>query len=367
MKTHLGSRRRGAQVQSQAMSAPLRLFLSAAEPSGDQLAAELLAALQRRIPVTACGVAGPRMRAAGVLPIAHTEDLSVMGLVEVLRHLRRVQDATRITRAGLAHGADVFIGIDAPDFHLPLARQAQAQGIPAIGYVSPQVWAWRPGRTRTISRDLDMLMCLFAFEPTLYPGLDARWVGHPVRDRIPPRAEIDPNLYGLLPGSREQELTRMLPDFLAAAQAIRAARPEARFVLPVAAALAPLLPVLPSHVTTAPPGVEALRGVRAALTKSGTISLELAAMGIPQVVAHRVHPLTYWIGRQVVRGIRHISLPNILAGKEVIPEFVQHFTPAMLAQAVLELPEHQTVDLSSVGQGGAAERAADTLLEFLGR
>ena len=159
----------------------------------------------------------------------------------------------------------------------------------------------------------------------------------------------------------------MLPDFLAAAQTIRAAKPKARFVLPIPAALAPLLPTLPSHVQTVPPGIEALRGARAALTKSGTISLELAAMGVPQVVAHRVHPLTYWIGRQVVRGIRHISLPNILAGQEAVPEFVQHFTPAMLAQAVLALPEHQPVDLSAVGQGGAAARAADTLLEFLGR
>ena len=347
--------------------APLRVFLSAAEPSGDRLAAELLAALRERLPVTARGVAGPQMRAAGVLPVAHTEDLSVMGLVEVLRHLRRVRDAQSITAAGLDNGADVFIGIDAPDFHLPLARQARALGIPAVGYVSPQVWAWRRGRTKTISTALDMLMCLFAFEPALYPDLDARWVGHPVRDRVPARAAVDPDLYGLLPGSRAQELERMLPDFLAAAERVRAARPGARFVVPLPSSLRPMLPLLPAHVVVVEPGVAALAGARAALTKSGTVTLELATMGVPQVVAHRVHPATYHVGRQVVRGIKHIALPNILAGRAVVPEFVQHFTPDRLAEAVLALPDAQAVDLSAVGPGGAAARAADTLLEFLGR
>ena len=249
-----------------------------------------------------------------------------------------------------------------------LARQARALGIPAVGYVSPQVWAWRSGRTRTIADSLDMLMCLFAFEPDLYPeALDARWVGHPVRDRVPARAAVDPDLYGLLPGSRSQELSRMLPDFLAAAALIRAQRPGARFRLPMQPALAEALPALPDYIERTAPGVDGLRAARAALTKSGTITLELAAMGVPQVVAHRVHPLTHFIGRRVVRGIQHIALPNILAKKEVVPEFVQHFTPERLAETVLALPEHQAVDLSAVGQGGAATRAADTLLEFLGR
>lgn len=347
---------------------PLRVFLSAAEPSGDRLAAELLAALRQRVPVVARGVAGPRMRAAGVLPVAHTEDLSVMGLVEVLRHLPRVQGARAIASAGLARGADVFIGIDAPDFHLPLAEQARALGIPAVGYVSPQVWAWRRGRVRTIAERLDLLMCLFAFEPALYPPpLDARWVGHPVRDRLPPRAAVDRDLFGLLPGSRPQELARMLSDFLAAAALIRARQPGARFLLPMQADLAASLPPLPDYIERTPPGVEHLRAARAALTKSGTVTLELATLGVPQVVAHRVHPLTYVVGRRIVRGIRHLSLPNILADRAVVPEFVQHFTPAELADAVLALPDHQPVDLSALGQGGASARAADTLLEFLGR
>lgn len=347
------------------MIGPLRLFLSAAEPSGDRLAAELLQALQQHRPVEAWGVAGPHMRAAGVHPVARTEDLSVMGLVEVLRHLRRIRGVSAQASAGLANDFDAFIGIDAPDFHLPLARQARQQGIPAIGYVSPQVWAWRRGRTRTLARDLDMLMCLFAFEPDLYPGLDARWVGHPVRDRVPPRATVDPDLYALLPGSRLQELSRMLPDFLATADSIRQQHTAARFLLPLSDTLQPHLPALPDYIERVPPGVDGLTHVRAALTKSGTITLELAAMGVPQVVAHRVHPLTYWLGRAVVRGIRHIALPNILAGREVVPEFVQFFSPNQLSEAVLSLPSHQAVDLSAVGQGGAAARAATTLLAFL--
>ena len=340
----------------------MRLLISAAEPSGDRLAAELIAALSAHTTVEARGVAGPLMRAAGVTPVARMEDIAVMGLVEVLRNLKPIRAASQAMAAEIEAGADLIVGVDAPDFNLPLARKARARGIPAVGYVSPQIWVWRKGRAAKISAALDQLLCLFAFEPSLYPALDARWVGHPVVDRLPRTGQPEPHLYGLLPGSRRQELRRMLPPFLQTAAAVHAQEPRARFRLVLPAALQSGLPTLPDYITVTDGGAAALEGCRAALTKSGTITLELAVMGIPQVVAHRVHPVTYWVGRMVVTGVRHIALPNILAGREVVPEFVQRFTPQQLAQTLCSLPAHQPVDLTALGGAGASGRAAEAIL-----
>ena len=154
----------------------------------------------------------------------------------------------------------------------------------------------------------------------------------------------------------------MLPPFLAAADLVHAQEPRSRFRLVLPAALQGGLPMLPDYVTVTDGGAAALAGCRAALTKSGTITLELAVMGIPQVVAHRVHPLTYWVGRMVVTGVRHIALPNILADREVVPEFVQRFTPQQLAQTLCSLPVHQPVDLTALGGAGASGRAAEAIL-----
>ena len=285
-----------------------------------------------------------------------------MGLVEVLRNLGPIRAASRAMEAEIEAGADLILGVDAPDFNLPLAWKARAKGIPAVGYVSPQIWVWRKGRAAKISAALDQLLCLFAFEPELYPQLDARWVGHPVVDRLPRTGQPDPHLYGLLPGSRRQELRRMLPPFLETAATVRAQDPQARCRLVLPEALQSGLPALPDYITVTGGGAAALAGCRAALTKSGTITLELAVMGIPQVVAHRVHPVTYWVGRMVVTGVQHIALPNILAGREVVPEFVQRFTPSGLADALLSLPGHQPVDLTALGESGASQRAAEAIL-----
>jgi lipid-A-disaccharide synthase len=340
----------------------MRLLISAAEPSGDRLAAELITALSARTTVEARGVAGPLMRAAGVTPVARMEDIAVMGLVEVLRNLGPIRAASAAMAAEIEAGADLIVGVDAPDFNLPLARKARARGIPAVGYVSPQIWVWRAGRAASISAALDQLLCLFSFEPPLYPDLDARFVGHPVLDRLPRSGQPEPHLYGLLPGSRRQELARMLPPFLATARLIHDRQPDARFRLVLPSALHGALPALPDFITVTDGGAAALSGCRAALTKSGTITLELAVMGIPQVVAHRVHPLTYWVGRLVVKGVRHIALPNILADSEVVPELVQRFSPAQLADTLLSLPAHQPVELSALGGFGASQRAAEAIL-----
>lgn len=345
-----------------------RVLISAAEPSGDRLAAEVLAALQAHGQFQAAGLAGPALRAAGVEVVAPTEDVSVMGLIEVLRHLGRVQGAKRRLEAAVDGGSwDAVVTVDAPDLHLPLAARARARGIPVVGLVSPQVWAWRRGRVGTIAERYDRLCCLFDFEPALYanlrPGFQAVWTGHPVVDRLPRRDGFDPDRFALVPGSRRQERERLLAPFLHAAAAVRALRPAARFLLPSPDPV----PGLPDWVQVVP-GVADLASCRGALTKSGTVTLELAVLGVPMVVAHRVHPLTYWLGRMLVHGVHHVAMPNVLADRaagakapDVVPEYLQHWAPGELAAALLALPETQPVDLRGLGDGGAAARMAEVV------
>ena len=347
------------------------LLISAAEPSGDRLAAELVEALRSEGPVRARGIAGPKMREAGVEAVARMEDVCAMGIVEVLRRLGPIRRAQAAMQACIRSGGDALVLVDAPDLHLPMARLARAQAIPTIGYVSPQVWAWRPGRARHIARDLDALLCLFRFESELYSQtatgeeIDVRWTGHPLVDRLPERGPVEPDLYGLLPGSRDQELARMLPIFLETAAHLRTLQQGARFRVVGEAQRMRRFMTIPDWVEIVE-DISALRGARAALSKSGTVTLELALMGVPMVVAHRVHPLTYWIGRALVRGIRHISLPNILAEREVVPEFLQRLDPESLATALQALPQTQPVDLAALGAGGASQRAASAVREYLG-
>ena len=345
------------------------------------MAAELLEALGGIRPVRARGVAGPAMRAAGVEPIARVEDLSVNGLWEVLGKLPTIRKAQAAMRGAMApaaeHGVpELLLTVDAPDFHLPLARHARSLGIPAIGYVSPQVWAWRPGRARGLARDLDRLLCLFPFEPALYTphGLDARFVGHPVVDRLAGLQRMPrPGRFALLPGSREHELERLLPVFLQAAQRVRALRPDAHFVLGLAGEAAP------ERVAAAvDAGVEIVQGLvpaalccEAALVASGTATLELAVLGVPMVVAYRVHPSTYAMAKALVRGIEHIALPNILAGVAVVPEHIQQLDPDLLARDLLavamdpELPARLAAVRHQLGEPGASARAARAMLEPL--
>lgn len=319
------------------------------------------------------------MRAAGVEPIARVEDLSVNGVWEVLGKLPRIRQAQAAMRAMMipAHThpvPDLLVTVDAPDFHLPLARHARSLGIPAIGYVSPQVWAWRPGRAKGLARDLDRLLCLFPFEPELYTphGLDARFVGHPVVDRLAglQRSPL-PGRYALLPGSREHELARLLPVFLEVARLVRAQNPAAAFVLGLADGADPAL-VAQAQAA----GVEIVQGLvpaalscQAALVASGTATLELAVLGVPMVVAYRVHPSTYAIGKALVRGIEHIALPNILAGQKIVPEHIQRLDPAALARDLLAVADDQGLVRrldrvrARLGGPGAAARAAAAALE----
>lgn len=337
------------------------LLISAAEPSGDRMAADLVCALREHGDVNAFGLAGPCMRAAGVDAVARMEDACAMGVVDVLARLPAILAAKSALRRALERRPNAALFIDAPDLHLPIATRAKAMGIPSIGWVSPQVWAWRKGRIGAVTAAFDQLLCLFDFEPDLYPNLETHFTGHPVLDRLVPRTRTEPHLYGLAPGSRPQEVARMWPVFLEAARCIERHQPQAKFrvISPVAE-----LPV-PDWIERKDCAQD-FAPCRAVLTKSGTITLELAVLGVPQAVAHKVHPSTAWLGRRLVRGIEHIAMPNVLAGNEVIPEFIQELNPEDLATAVLQLPIDQPVDLSALGASGGVTRAADRVRAAMG-
>jgi len=352
---------------------PLRLVISAAEPSGDRLAADLLRAIRARRAVQVRAVAGPALRAEGVEPIAAVEDLSVNGVWELLGRLPALRRARARVLAALAEPTDLLVTVDAPDFHLPLARAARARGIAAVGYVSPQVWAWRPGRARHLAADLDRLLCLFPFEPALYAlhGLDARFVGHPAVDRMGGVARAPrEGRFALLPGSRPEELRRLLPVFLATAAVVRRRLPGASFVLGVAEGVPEerLVEVDRAGIERVSGLVAAAREAQAALVASGTATLELAVLGVPMVVAYQVHPVTWVAGKLLVRGVAHVALPNILAGSRIVPEHLQRLDPDLLASDLLKvaaddaLPGRLAGVRASLGAPGAADRAAEAAL-----
>jgi lipid-A-disaccharide synthase len=351
-----------------------RLFVSAAEASGDVLAGDLVQVLRQRLPgLTVRGLAGPSMRAAGVEAIARSEDVSVMGVIEVLAKLRPILALRRRVRASLAEGADLLVVVDSPDFNIPLARTACELGIPVVFYVSPQVWAWRRKRAAEIAALAEEVLCLFPFEPAAYEahGGRASFVGHPAAGRLSPQAPG--THYAVLPGSRRSEIARHRSVFRAAVAALQAAVPGAEVRLPVAPGLtAAELGEWPG-VTLTSDVASALGGARAALVASGTATLEAACLGVPHVIAWRGHPLTYWIGQLLVRHVRWIGLPNLIAGRQVVPEFIQHLVPATLARAWQDaaVDPTQPPALAEVRQalagGGAVDRAADRVIAALGR
>lgn len=347
-----------------------RILVSAQEASGDRLGADLIGAMRARgngggEGLEVSGLAGPMLLAAGATALPDSRPMNpVMGLAEVLKHLGELRHNRAAMLRALDARPDLLVVIDAPDFNLPLARAAKAKGVRVVGLVSPQVWAWRSGRAREIARSMDLLLCLFPFEPAFYTphGLDARWIGHPAVDRARSSAR-EPGVVALFPGSRRAEIERLLGPFLAAAAAL-----DAREVLlPLAASLSPAdLGPLPANVRLCT-STEALARAGRALTKSGTSTLEIALAGIPMVVAHRVHPVTYWLGRLLVRGVRHLSLPNILLKREAVREYVQVFTPEQLASDLRVAQPPPTDELRAVlGAPGVAARAAAAVWELLG-
>jgi len=385
----------------QPAAATLRVGIVAGEHSGDQLGAALIAALRARVPAVSCfGVAGPKMIAAGCEAWAAADELAVMGLTEVLRHLPRL---LRLRGALLerfsAVRPDVFVGIDSPEFNLPLARGLKAAGIRTVQYVSPQVWAWRRGRVRTIGRACDLVLCLLPFETEFYARHDvpAVFVGHPLADEIPLRVDREAArrelalageapLVALLPGSRLGEVSRLAAPFVAAAAQLAARHPDYRFIAPMASARvraafeqviaqapdAPAIRVLDGQAH------RALAAADGVIVASGTATLEALLTGRPMVVAYRVSAFTAFLLRAMrLVKVRYFSQPNLLAGRRLVPElFQEQVTGAALADALLremgdpshvrELQEQFDAVHRTLRRGGAG-LAADAIIGLVSR
>ncbi|HEY8051726.1 MAG: lipid-A-disaccharide synthase [Steroidobacterales bacterium] len=379
----------------------LKIGLVAGEHSGDTLGAALIEALRARVPDVRCfGVAGPKMVAAGCEAWAGAEELAVMGLTEVLTHLPRLLRlrATLATRF-IAARPDVFVGIDSPEFNLRLARRIKDAGIRSVQYVSPQVWAWRQGRVRTIGRSSDLVLCLLPFETDFYArhGVAAEFVGHPLADQIPLVADRDAarralgldaqaRYIALLPGSRLGEVSRLAAPFAAAAAHIAAARTGYRFLAPMAS---PGVRELFAQEIARVPGVpqiqlldgqaqQVLAAADGVLVASGTATLETLLTGRPMVVAYRVSGSTAFLLRTVgLVKVPYFSQPNLLAGRRVVPEFFQEAVQgeALGAALLAELEDPQHVDelvseftqIHQLLRRGGADRAAQAILALAGR
>ncbi len=344
----------------------LRVALVAAEPSGDLLGGRLMAALQVQHPHWQFeGVGGAGMLAHGLHGLAPMATLSVMGLFEVVRHLPALLRLRRdLIQRWLATPPDLFIGIDAPDFNLPLARRLRQAGVPTVHYVCPSIWAWRPGRVRKIRSAVDLLLSLFPFEPALLQshGVASCYVGHTLAQQLPlppdqtaarqslALAPATPVL-AILPGSRSGEVNRLAPPFLATARVCRQRIPKLQLVAPMAntamaalwqthcARYAPDLPIITTLDSQA-----ALTAADTALIASGTATLEGLLSGCPMVVGYRLHPLTYAVLRTLnLVNTERVVLANLLAEEPLAPLFLQQQCAVdRLAPAVLHLLQTPT-------------------------
>jgi lipid-A-disaccharide synthase len=337
----------------------MRFALVAGEASGDTLGAALIVALRRKYPnAEFAGVAGPAMKSAGCAAWHDIEELSVMGLTEVLSSLPRLwRLRADLRRQILAWRPDVFIGVDYKEFNLGLARLLKKAGLLTVQYVSPQVWAWRQGRVRTIGGSVDLVLCLFPFEPDFYRehGVRAAFVGHPLADQIPlevdraaARAElgIDANarVLAVLPGSRRAEVERLAEEFAGAAELLAAEFPGLLCIAPMVTPA--LRDIFAAHCTRRAPRAavrmldgnarRALAAADVVLVASGTATLEAALCNRPMVVAYKLGAITALLLKKLgLVKVRHFSQPNLLAGKELVPEFFQQDANAANLSAAL--------------------------------
>jgi lipid-A-disaccharide synthase len=350
------------------------VYLLAGEHSGDVLGARLMIALRRARPdLTFTGIGGPRMAAEGFASLFPMHELAVMGLLEVLPKIRHLSRRLKQTVADIrARRPDIVVTIDSPGFALRVLKQLRGAGIRRVHYVAPQVWAWREHRVRAFPGLWERLLCLLPFEVAFFAGhgLPASFVGHPVlesgadhgsAERFRAAHGLAPGapVVVLMPGSRRSEAPKLLPVFGATLDLLARRVPGIVAVVPVAAAVADTVrraaarwPVPAVIVTDLQDKHDAYAAAAAALTKSGTSTLELALAGVPMAVTYRVNPVTAAIARRLIR-VRHVAMVNLLAGRAVVPELLQQdCTPDKLAATV------QT--LLGDPQAAAAQRAAFT-------
>ena len=375
---------------------PLTIALVAGETSGDILGAGLIRALKAKHPdARFVGVAGPRMLAEGCESWYDMEELAVMGIVEVLGRLPRLLKIRRdLTRRFSALKPDVFVGIDAPDFNITLEGRLKQRGIRTIHYVSPSVWAWRQNRVYKIGRATDLVLAFLPFEKAFYDRFDVpcRFIGHTMADAMPLQPDksaarrtlgIDEQALclALLPGSRSAEVEMLSADFLKTAQRLREKWPQLEIVVPLVNARrreqfeqikAEIAPELPVHLLDGQ-GREAMIASDAALLASGTAALECMLAKCPMVVGYCMKPSTFWLAQRLVK-TDYVSLPNLLAGRELVPELLQDdCQPEKLAAALAPLLAQGATrdkllatfsELHQQIRWNADEQAAEAVLEL---
>ncbi|MDP2646457.1 MAG: lipid-A-disaccharide synthase [Desulfobacterales bacterium] len=371
-----------------------RVMIIAGEASGDLHGARLIQAMQRKNSALAfCGIGGKNFKAAGVKILYAASLLAVVGITEVFSKLSNLCRAMAVAKKALERlRPDLLILIDFPDFNLHVAAKAKSLKIPVFYYISPQLWAWRSGRVRKIRKRVDHVAVILPFEEAFYRqnGIPVTFVGHPLLDsyRSPAGAtsvkkDDGAHVIGLLPGSREKEIAKLLPVMLEAARILLNRLQNVHFIISIAPDVARkhvedliIRYGLDEHIEIADGGVgKVLARTRLAVAASGTVTLEAAISGTPVVVIYRVSPITYWLGRALVK-VKHISLVNLIAGRQIVPELLQgRASPENIADTVLTLSgdaagleklRESLLDIRNrLGGEGASERAADIALRFL--
>jgi lipid-A-disaccharide synthase len=377
-------------------SAGKKVLIIAGEASGDLHGANLARELRKQEPsLVLYGVGSKNMRDAGVRMLADASDISVVGAFEALTHLGAILGVFNRLKGFLKQERpELLILIDFPEFNIRLGKAAKKLGIPVLYYISPQVWAWRKGRVKIIAGLVKTMIVVFPFEKEIYEkaGVDVRYVGHPLTDvvqsalsqaeaRMQLGLAIDKRTIALLPGSRIKEITYLLPDMLTAAGILKERFQDLQFVLPVAHTLSESFIRKFTDANTVPVKLvdgrvyDALRASDAAIVTSGTATLETGLMAVPMIIVYRFSSLSYLIGRMLVY-VQQIGLVNIVAGKRVVPELVQHAsTPGNMANAMTKILgdpatyQQMRNDLAGIrtllGEGGTSSRVASVVLDVL--
>lgn len=383
------------------MTHPVKtIAMVAGEASGDLLGSHLITALKHAYPaLKVIGIGGAKMQSAGMEVLFPMEKLAVFGYLDALKHYREIVGIrTQFRTALLKQPPDLFIGIDAPDFNLGLELALKQHGIPTIHYVSPSIWAWRGERIRTIKKAVSRILTLFPFEKALYEqaGIPVSYVGHPLADVLPehPNRELmreqmrlpkTAKVFAFLPGSRQSEVRYLAETYIQTAQKMLEKLPNAQFLVPLASretriifeeavwkleARALPMTLLFGHAH------DAMIAADGVLVASGTASLEAALLKRPMVITYKMHPLTYWLSKRKAY-LPYVGLPNVLAGKFVVPEILQdQATPENLCQALLNLVADKSavteleslfLDIHHQLKQNTAQQAAQAILPYLSR
>jgi len=373
-----------------------KVMFSAGESSGDRHAAHMFLELQNLHPgIEGLGMGGAAMREAGIDIRFDSSNIGVIGVVEVLKHYREIRQALKqMQRLLVDERPDLLVCVDYKEFNFKLAKFAKSFGVKVLFYVSPQVWAWRPGRVKQYGRVIDRMAVIFPFETAYYEAenVPVSYVGHPSIDKVHPRYTKHEDLdrfgldgerpvIGLVPGSRKQEIERLLPVMLDASSIVLSLVPGAQFILPQAQSVSDEL--LRSYLDRSDLAIKVIKNetydavqcCTAIMSSSGTATLEIALLQVPMVIVYKLSELTYWLGRLLVK-TPFIGLPNIVAGKAVVKELIQHQANAKnIADEIVKLLSDRVYydavksDLiaikNTLGSGEGSKNMAILALEML--